>query len=60
MGYFFFTQPQREGGGQYAHQIPSIEGKWSSETHLIDLPTNAYGTITFINETTGILWISEQ
>ncbi|KAK3876196.1 hypothetical protein Pcinc_018987 [Petrolisthes cinctipes] len=43
----------REDNGQLSYQIPSPEENWSSETHLMNLPTNAYGTITFINETTG-------
>ncbi|KAK3873792.1 hypothetical protein Pcinc_021217 [Petrolisthes cinctipes] len=43
----------REDNGQLSYQVPSPEENWSSETHLMKLPTNAYGTITFINETTG-------
>ncbi|KAK4316372.1 hypothetical protein Pmani_012451, partial [Petrolisthes manimaculis] len=47
------NRESREDNGQLSHQIPSLEQNWRSVTHLMNLPTNAFGTITFINETTG-------
>ncbi|XP_047482968.1 LOW QUALITY PROTEIN: transient receptor potential cation channel subfamily M member-like 2 [Penaeus chinensis] len=33
--------------------VPPTTAKWDSSTHIQELPTNAYGTIDFINETAG-------
>nr|XP_045593116.1 transient receptor potential cation channel subfamily M member-like 2 [Procambarus clarkii] len=33
--------------------VPPPDSAWKSSTHLVELPTNSYGTITFVNETAG-------
>ncbi|KAG7176679.1 Transient receptor potential cation channel subfamily A member 1-like 12 [Homarus americanus] len=33
--------------------MPAPDSPWRQDTHLYELPTNAYGSITFMNETAG-------